>query len=510
MANDKSKSSGGARRGGGRFAATMLGMLIGLVLGLAIAVVVAVYVTRAPVPFVNKASRPMERVEPPAKGAELPDPNRPLAGKARMPTEPAPPASDTASILSIFRDAPPVPERPQPAPPVAVAPAAPLPAPAAAARPAPPTEAPAPPAARPPEPVRGDSPAYPGEGGSSSAPAAAPSAAAPTAPAAEAPKPPSSFVLQAGAFRGQDEADAMKAKLALLGLEARVQSAEVEGRPLYRVRVGPTRSSMTSTARAPAWSRAASRPPSCASAERLGENPGQPRGPVRALSPSPPHGTTRGQDASSSSALRRRHARRRRRRRRRHLPRVRAAAAQPGGFRPVQPQQPTDAAGKIEVVEFFWYGCPHCNSLEPVVNEWAGKLPPDVVFRKVHVPFNDQRHQQLFYTLETLGKTGELSPKVFAAIHAERNRMNTPDLLVAFAEKNGIDKKTFVDAFNSFGVQTRMKRATQLAEGYGVDGVPAFGVNGRWYTAPSMAGSNQAALKVVETLIDQERKAPRR
>lgn len=180
-------------------------------------------------------------------------------------------------------------------------------------------------------------------------------------------------------------------------------------------------------------------------------------------------------------------------------------------YRPVKPQQPTDApTGKIEVVEFFWYGCPHCNTLEPVLDEWTKKLPADVQFRKVHVPFNDARHQQLFYTLETLGKTKDLNPKVFAAIHGERNRMNTPELLVAFAEKNGVDKKTFIDTFNSFGVQTKMKRATTLAEGYGVDGVPAFGVNGRWYTAPSMAGSNANALRVVEMLIEQERKAPKR
>lgn len=180
-------------------------------------------------------------------------------------------------------------------------------------------------------------------------------------------------------------------------------------------------------------------------------------------------------------------------------------------FRPVKPQQPTDApTGKIEVVEFFWYGCPHCNSLEPVLDDWTRKLPADVQFRKVHVPFNDQKHQQLYYTLETLGKVKDLNPKVFAAIHGERNRLNTPELLVAFAEKNGVDKKTFIDTFNSFGVQTKMKRATTLAEGYGVDGVPAFGVNGRWYTAPSMAGSNANALRVVEMLIEQERKAPKR
>lgn len=180
-------------------------------------------------------------------------------------------------------------------------------------------------------------------------------------------------------------------------------------------------------------------------------------------------------------------------------------------FRPVKPQQSTEApTGKIEVVEFFWYGCPHCNTLEPLLDDWLKKQPADVHFRKVHVPFQEVKHQQLYYTLESLGRSSELNRKVFQAIHGERNRLNTPDLMVAFAEKNGIDKKTFIDTFNSFAVQTKMRRASQLAEGYGVDGVPAFGVAGRWYTAPSMVGSNAAALALVEQLLDRERGGARK
>lgn len=222
--NSKPKPAAKPRRGGrGTVAAALLGMLVGLVLGLAIAVVVAVYVTKAPVPFVNKTSRANERLEPPAKGAELPDPNKPLAGKTRVPTAPEPAMSDTASILSIFRDAPPVPER-NAAPPVVVAPA----------------PAPSPAPSRAPEPARGgESPAYPSSSNAGDDAGAASAAATPAPAAAEAPKAASSFVLQAGAFRGQDEADAMKAKLALIGLEARVLPADVEGKPMYRVRVGP-------------------------------------------------------------------------------------------------------------------------------------------------------------------------------------------------------------------------------------------------------------------------------
>lgn len=187
-------------------------------------------------------------------------------------------------------------------------------------------------------------------------------------------------------------------------------------------------------------------------------------------------------------------------------------AAQEGTeYRPVKPPQPTEApTGKIEVVEFFWYGCPHCNALEPLLEDWVKKQPADVQFRKVHVPFQEVKHQQLYYALDALGKAPELNRKVFQAIHVERNRLNTAELMVPFVEKNGIDRKAFIDAFNSFAVQTKMKRASQLAEGYGVDGVPAFGVAGRWYTAPSMVGSNAATLALVDTLVERERAGARK
>jgi protein dithiol oxidoreductase (disulfide-forming) len=175
-------------------------------------------------------------------------------------------------------------------------------------------------------------------------------------------------------------------------------------------------------------------------------------------------------------------------------------------YRLVKPQIVMDDAKKIEVVEFFWYGCPHCNAIEPSVVDWAKRLPADVVFKKVHVPFREVKHQQLFFTLEALGLTESLTPKVFAAIHVDKNPLDKPELMTALLEKSGLDKKKFMDAYAGFTVQTRMRKATQLASAYGVDGVPAFGVNGKFYTAPSMAGSNGAALRLLDTLIAQERK----
>jgi protein dithiol oxidoreductase (disulfide-forming) len=176
-------------------------------------------------------------------------------------------------------------------------------------------------------------------------------------------------------------------------------------------------------------------------------------------------------------------------------------------YRPVSPPQPTEAPpGKVEVVEFFWYGCPHCNALEPVMKDWLKRQPDHVSFRKVHVPFAVVAHQQLFYTLQALGKADALNDSVFAAIHNEKQRLDRPEAMADFVAKHGVDRKQFLDTYASFGVRTRMQRASQLAAGYRIEGVPAFGVNGRYLTAPSMVGSSAGALRVVESLVEREHK----
>ena len=177
-------------------------------------------------------------------------------------------------------------------------------------------------------------------------------------------------------------------------------------------------------------------------------------------------------------------------------------------YRLVKPVQATDVpAGKIEVLEFFWYGCPHCNSLEPALKQWVSKLPDDVAFRRVHVPFGERRHQQLFYTLESMGKAEELGDEVFRAIHVDRDRLDTVDKMAAMLSKHGVDEKLFRDTFDSFAVRTKMRRAAQVVDAYGVDGVPAMAVNGKYYTSPSMVGSAGGALRVLDQLIALERNA---
>jgi thiol:disulfide interchange protein DsbA len=187
---------------------------------------------------------------------------------------------------------------------------------------------------------------------------------------------------------------------------------------------------------------------------------------------------------------------------------VGGAHAQGAAYRVLKAQAPTDVeSGKIEVVEFFWFGCPHCYSLEPVISAWASKLPPDVVFRRQHVPFREVKHQQLYFTLQAMGQDSEkVLMAVFNAIHQQRKRMTDPKEMAAVLSTVGVDAKAFGETFGSFGVRTRQQRANKLADAYDIDGVPAIGVNGKYLTAPSMAGSNEASLRVVDELVAKERK----
>jgi protein dithiol oxidoreductase (disulfide-forming) len=170
---------------------------------------------------------------------------------------------------------------------------------------------------------------------------------------------------------------------------------------------------------------------------------------------------------------------------------------------------PVDApAGKIEVIEFFWYSCPHCNHFEPQLEAWVKKLPADVVMRRVPVAFRDDfvPQQRLYYVLETLGKVDEMQPKVFHAIHEERLGVNREDSILAWAEKQGFDRAKFAEMYNSFSVAAKVKRAVQLQEIYKVTGVPAIGVAGRYYTDGELAHSMERALQVTDFLIAQARK----
>lgn len=181
-----------------------------------------------------------------------------------------------------------------------------------------------------------------------------------------------------------------------------------------------------------------------------------------------------------------------------------------GEFISLDRPAPTEGGpGKVDVVEFFWYSCPHCNVFEPQLEAWLSKLPKHVHFRRVPVMFRPsfEPQQRLFYVLEAMGRLGDLHKKVFHAIHVERQPLGTLDLLAAWAAKQGLNQPKFVEHYNSFAVITKAKRATQLQEQYKVDGVPALGIAGRYYTSGSLAGTMQRALEVTDYLVAQLAKA---
>lgn len=173
-----------------------------------------------------------------------------------------------------------------------------------------------------------------------------------------------------------------------------------------------------------------------------------------------------------------------------------------------QPAPVSAPTGKIEVVEFFWYGCPHCNALEPALEAWIKRLPADVAFRRVPVAFSatHESHQKLFYGLEAMGQLDAMHRRIFAAIHTQQQRLDREADQLAFLKTQGVDEAKFLEMTKSFSVQTKMRQAKQLSSAYKIDGVPAFGVAGRFYTAGSLAGDNQRALAVADFLIDRARK----
>ena len=171
---------------------------------------------------------------------------------------------------------------------------------------------------------------------------------------------------------------------------------------------------------------------------------------------------------------------------------------------------PTEApAGQIEVVEFFWYNCPHCNAFEPMFDAWTKKVPKDVYVRRAPVAFRPdfEPQQRLYFVLESLGKVDELHKKVFNAIHLEKQQLGTADQIAAWADKQGIPKARFLELYNSFSVSTKARKSTQLQDAYAVDGVPAMGINGRYFTSGTQAKTPERSLQVTDYLIEQSRQA---
>jgi protein dithiol oxidoreductase (disulfide-forming) len=178
-------------------------------------------------------------------------------------------------------------------------------------------------------------------------------------------------------------------------------------------------------------------------------------------------------------------------------------------FTELKPTQAVETDGKkVEVLEFFWYGCIHCYNLEPYIETWLKKLPPDTQFRRVPAVFNQRwgHDAAVFYSLEAMGLLDKLHRPLFDAIH--RDRLNTADepQFSQWLQKHGVDAKKFIETMKSFGVQSKARRAVQLTTAYKIDGTPAMAVQGRYTISADQGRSQQGMLETVNYLIDQVRK----
>ncbi|QOY95757.1 thiol:disulfide interchange protein DsbA/DsbL [Massilia sp. UMI-21] len=176
--------------------------------------------------------------------------------------------------------------------------------------------------------------------------------------------------------------------------------------------------------------------------------------------------------------------------------------------------QPVQASGKkVEVIEFFAYHCPACNALEPTLNGWVKKQGDNIVMRRIHLPFQGPADPEahLFLTLEAMGKLEQYHPRVFQAVHVQRQRLMKDDQIIEWAVKNGLDKAKFMETWNSFGVTTKLRRLSQISNNYKVTGTPTIIIDGKYVVSPGqvseanklqgMAETMQATTQVMDALV---------
>lgn len=172
-------------------------------------------------------------------------------------------------------------------------------------------------------------------------------------------------------------------------------------------------------------------------------------------------------------------------------------------------KEPVAAAGggKVEVIEFFGYWCPHCAAFEPLLDAWSRRLPADVVFRRIPIAFSapQQWYQKLYFAIESLGQGHPLHGRVFLAMHGNKQRLDKEAEVIALANANGVDGARLIEAMKGFSVATKTNQARQLAQAYGIDSVPTMAVHGRYLTSASQAGSHERTLQVVDALVQRSR-----
>lgn len=175
-------------------------------------------------------------------------------------------------------------------------------------------------------------------------------------------------------------------------------------------------------------------------------------------------------------------------------------------YRTLSSAQNTDSGKKIEVIEFFAYYCPHCHVFEPVLAAWVKQQGANIVFKRVHVPRDENvlPQQRLYYTLEAMGLLDRLHSKVFQAMHVERARLNRDEAVFDFIEKQGVERNKFIETYRSFGIQAKVRRAAALMDAYQVDHWPMIAIDGRFLTSPSQASQASGAL---QTEAEQQQSA---
>jgi thiol:disulfide interchange protein DsbA len=176
------------------------------------------------------------------------------------------------------------------------------------------------------------------------------------------------------------------------------------------------------------------------------------------------------------------------------------------GYEMVTPPQPTTSKNKVEVVELFWYGCPHCYKLEPYVERWLKRKPKNVKFVRMPGMFRPswEIHGRAYYTAEILGVVDKVHGPMFTAIHEQKRKMSDEASIMALFKNHGVSEKDFKRVFRSFAVETKIRRAKDMGRRYGVKGVPALIVNGKYRTSAHDAGGNAKVFKVVNTLVKKE------
>ncbi len=175
----------------------------------------------------------------------------------------------------------------------------------------------------------------------------------------------------------------------------------------------------------------------------------------------------------------------------------------------ISPAQPVSVKkGQVEVLEFFWYRCPHCFHLEPELNDWAKKQPKNVVLKRVPAILNDSwaALARAYYALEAVGMSDKLHGDVFDAFHVKGMDLTPPETFFDWAVTKGVDRKKLASAYNSFAVDIKVMRAQQLTRDYKLTGVPAIAINGKFTTSAYMTGGVPELFKTVDALIAQERK----